>query len=178
MVYDGRYLITHIKNKPCTVTSLTTVATPHRGSPFMDWCRDHLRLGMVHTQRPHNWLGVLVRLLDTPAYAHLTTDYCQSQFNPYTPDDPTVSYFSYNAYVDTMPRTNLLRFPWKVIYNQVGLNDGVVPLDSGKWGKLVETVHASHFDLVARYRWVVAVTKAIHLAFNPTPLHTKLFSEG
>ena len=35
---DCRHLISHIKPTEYTPLSLTTVATPHRGSPFMDWC--------------------------------------------------------------------------------------------------------------------------------------------
>ncbi|KAJ3520709.1 hypothetical protein NM688_g9124 [Phlebia brevispora] len=40
---DCRHLITHIKPTEYTPASLTTIATPHRGSPFMDWCtvREH-----------------------------------------------------------------------------------------------------------------------------------------
>ena len=36
---DCRHLITHLKPVEYTPLSLTTVATPHRGSPFMDWCK-------------------------------------------------------------------------------------------------------------------------------------------
>ena len=36
---DCRYLITHLRPVEYAPLSLTTVATPHRGSPFMDWCR-------------------------------------------------------------------------------------------------------------------------------------------
>lgn len=35
---DCRHLITHVKPQDYTPLSLTTIATPHRGSPFMDWC--------------------------------------------------------------------------------------------------------------------------------------------
>jgi triacylglycerol esterase/lipase EstA (alpha/beta hydrolase family) len=35
---DCRHLITHIKPAEYTPLSLTTISTPHRGSPFMDWC--------------------------------------------------------------------------------------------------------------------------------------------
>ncbi|KAJ2327118.1 hypothetical protein GGI00_004551, partial [Coemansia sp. RSA 2681] len=42
---DARYLITHVEPKRYSVGTLTTVCTPHRGSPFMDWCRDYLSLG-------------------------------------------------------------------------------------------------------------------------------------
>ncbi|KAJ2542766.1 hypothetical protein EV175_006030 [Coemansia sp. RSA 1933] len=44
---DARYLITHVEPKSYSVGSLTTVCTPHRGSPFMDWCRDYLSLGYL-----------------------------------------------------------------------------------------------------------------------------------
>ncbi|CAG8509973.1 14620_t:CDS:10 [Ambispora leptoticha] len=44
---DCRYLIAHLPTEKCTVRSLTTVATPHRGSPFMDWCRDNFGVGVV-----------------------------------------------------------------------------------------------------------------------------------
>ena len=36
---DCRYLITHIKPTEYVPVSLTTIGTPHRGSPFMDWCK-------------------------------------------------------------------------------------------------------------------------------------------
>lgn len=35
---DCRHLISHIKPTEYAPASLLTVATPHRGSPFMDWC--------------------------------------------------------------------------------------------------------------------------------------------
>jgi triacylglycerol lipase len=36
---DCRHLITHLKPVEYTPLSLTTIATPHRGSPVMDWCK-------------------------------------------------------------------------------------------------------------------------------------------
>ena len=36
---DCRHLITHLKPADYAPLSLTTIATPHRGSPFMDWCQ-------------------------------------------------------------------------------------------------------------------------------------------
>jgi len=35
---DCRHLISHISPKEYVPLSLTTLSTPHRGSPFMDWC--------------------------------------------------------------------------------------------------------------------------------------------
>ncbi|KAI8801299.1 Alpha/Beta hydrolase protein [Cladochytrium replicatum] len=42
---DCRYVVSRLGSTKYTVKSLTTIATPHRGSAFMDWCRDELGLG-------------------------------------------------------------------------------------------------------------------------------------
>ena len=42
---DCRYLISRIKPKSYTPISLTTIGTPHRGSPFMDWCAANIGVG-------------------------------------------------------------------------------------------------------------------------------------
>ena len=35
---DCRHLITHLRPTEYVPLSLTSISTPHRGSPFMDWC--------------------------------------------------------------------------------------------------------------------------------------------
>lgn len=40
---DCRHLISHIQPPEYAPLSLTTISTPHRGSPFMDWCAVSLR---------------------------------------------------------------------------------------------------------------------------------------
>lgn len=42
---DARHIITHIRPTEYTPASLTTLATPHRGSPFMDWCNTNIGVG-------------------------------------------------------------------------------------------------------------------------------------
>ncbi|WVR08157.1 hypothetical protein IAU60_005203 [Kwoniella sp. DSM 27419] len=42
---DCRYLISTIKPTSYTPLSLTTIGTPHRGSPFMDWCAANIGVG-------------------------------------------------------------------------------------------------------------------------------------
>ncbi|KAG7444150.1 alpha/beta-hydrolase [Guyanagaster necrorhizus] len=44
---DCRHLITHVKPSEYTPLSLTTVSTPHRGSPFMDWCAENIGIGRL-----------------------------------------------------------------------------------------------------------------------------------
>jgi triacylglycerol lipase len=44
---DCRYLISTIKPTTYTPLSLTTIGTPHRGSPFMDWCAANIGVGTI-----------------------------------------------------------------------------------------------------------------------------------
>jgi triacylglycerol esterase/lipase EstA (alpha/beta hydrolase family) len=48
---DCRHLITHINPQSYRPISLTTLSTPHRGSSFMDFCRDYLGLGRISPQK-------------------------------------------------------------------------------------------------------------------------------
>ncbi|KDN42577.1 hypothetical protein RSAG8_06720, partial [Rhizoctonia solani AG-8 WAC10335] len=129
---DCRYLISRIQPKEYTPQSLTTIATPHRGSSFMDWCSANIGVGEfsamedgilpyslkepilsrartvgdVETARsilglitslPQNLTTMLLALLDSPAYANLTTSYLHNTFNPSTPDMPGTNYYSVGA---------------------------------------------------------------------------------
>ncbi|KAJ2364349.1 hypothetical protein H4S02_009964, partial [Coemansia sp. RSA 2611] len=258
---DARYLITHINPKSYSVGSLTTVCTPHRGSPFMDWCRDYLSLGyrvdpeqlirdfamvwkpsttknnplsgigasnpsalsdallqdridsIIHhavgsdsaaeidptdarlrefaqfltgllsenasvgetsqlvqlarkSAKELDYLGRSMELLrmvyrrimatlDTPAYACLTTDYCQRFFNPSTPNVPGVEYLSIGAHMDPADisdKVNPLIIPHDIIYKAEGPNDGFVSLSSAQWGHYLGSVCADHFDFTNRWR--------------------------
>ncbi|KAM6494277.1 Alpha/Beta hydrolase fold [Amanita muscaria] len=119
---DCRYLISHIKPTDYTPLSLTTISTPHRGSPFMDWCAEHLGLGRLQhkaitinaaaieelskqrkddtsfsvslSSLPSSFTTLILSILDSPAYANLTSNFLNDVFNPTTPDDPSVKYFS------------------------------------------------------------------------------------
>lgn len=50
---DVRYLLTHIRPTPeqYIPLSLTTVNTPHRGSPFMDWCNANVGTGNDYIEK-------------------------------------------------------------------------------------------------------------------------------
>lgn len=150
---DARFLIAHLPNRAYTVRSLTTVATPHRGSPVMDWVRDTIGIGA----RPRDVLlasevataegsataskdkvaaSLLTRLLspfDAPAYSNLTTDYMTQRFNPATPDDPNVKYYSYGGAAN-VATLSPIRLTWEIVREKEGANDGIVSVYSARWG--------------------------------------------
>src|SRR4051794_15723739 len=81
---DARYMVARL-GMADRVLSLTTIGTPHRGSPFADW-------GLRRLER---FVKPFFRLLSLPdqAFYDLTTDGCRA-FNEQVPDAAGVRYFS------------------------------------------------------------------------------------
>lgn len=173
---DCRHLITHLKPVEYAPLSLTTIATPHRGSPFMDWCKEYLGLGrrrpeddeerstmttidaidtaeqVRSSSLPSSFTTFLLGLFDSPAYANLTTSYLTETFNPRTPDDPRVRYFSIAGRMAAPNIWHPLWFPKVVLDSAAGAdtagNDGLVSVDSARWGEFLGTLEgADHWAL-------------------------------
>ncbi|KAA1476853.1 alpha/beta-hydrolase [Dentipellis sp. KUC8613] len=183
---DCRQLITHIRPETYTPLSLTTVATPHRGSAFMDWCTEYLGLGRAQSppapavtlslaSLPSSFTTMLLSLFDSPAYANLTTAFLTEHFNPRTPDDPRVRYFSVAARARPLNVWHPLWLPKLVLDgaeeralalerehgsgSASGLggtgedetmrgNDGLVSVRSARWGEFLGTMEGcDHWEL-------------------------------
>ncbi|KAI0783429.1 Alpha/Beta hydrolase protein [Abortiporus biennis] len=78
---DCRYLITHIKPTEYTPVSLTTIGTPHRGSPFMDWCMENIGLGKMR-QKEEAFAVAQEAIQDAVAQSDSSTDNSQSKSFP------------------------------------------------------------------------------------------------
>ncbi|RMH60115.1 MAG: alpha/beta fold hydrolase [Zetaproteobacteria bacterium] len=132
---DARAYISHLQGAS-RVASLTTLASPHRGSS----AADHV----CATLSPFAlFRGVRA----------LTRERVQA-FNEITPDAPGVCYRSYAA---SRPLSEL---PWltrryaRVIAQHEGENDSQVSLASACWGEHVATLHADHFELIGMQLWL------------------------
>ncbi|KAH7926487.1 alpha/beta-hydrolase [Leucogyrophana mollusca] len=205
---DCRHMISHVKPTEYTPLSLTTIATPHRGSPFMDWCAENIGLGRQRREDlerealkfekgndsnieppsssskakeekreatlslslgslPSSFTTLIISLLDSPAYANLTSSYLNNVFNPATPDDPRVKYFSVAGRTGDMSIWHPLWLPKMVLDEweqkakarlksemqetgcEVGAerppweqedqwgNDGLVTVRSARWGEFL-----------------------------------------
>ncbi|KAI6166632.1 lipase [Pisolithus thermaeus] len=201
---DCRHLITHIKPTDYVPLSLTSISTPHRGSPFMDWCAQNLGLGrrtdpqvpecndaptnssqsnlekpefiLSISSLPSSFTTLILSYLDSPAYANLTTSYLNDVFNPSTPDDPRVKYFSVVSRIDEMNIWHPLWLPKMVLddaeqkdkeslkarmgsnYSSQGVppweqddqwgNDGLVTVQSARWGEFLGILEGcDHWDI-------------------------------
>ena len=147
-------MISRLQPPNLRVLSLTTIATPHRGSAFADFL--FKRIGITNIPRLYKVLEFFG--LDTGAFQQLTIKYMNESFNPRTPDDPDVRYFSYGATL-TPHITSVFRQSHKIILREQGDNDGLVSIDSSKWGTYKGTLdNVSHLDLMNwtnRLRWYV-----------------------
>ena len=191
---DCRHLISHFNPAEYAPLSLTTVGTPHRGSPFMDWCQENIGLGKMEAgsaaerevssklkamrdeaqaekakeddpkspksmlsfaSLPSSFTTYLLSMLDSPAYANLTTRYLTEVFNPATPDNPHVKYFSIAGRCEGVNVWHPLWLPKLVLDGHESRlrkrpdppsrhnpdwqwgNDCLVSIESAKWGEFL-----------------------------------------
>lgn len=153
---DARYAISILK-MGSSVASLTTLSTPHLGSPVADVALRgstdpfsksmidallNLMTGQVSSQ------GIASN--DTrAAFTALSTSYMRS-FNEKTPNDPGVYYQSWGARTGSGTGDNtktILALTQGYIYAKSGENDGMVAVSSAKWGEYKGTLEADHLDL-------------------------------
>lgn len=132
---DARYYITHLGGHK-KVASLTTLATPHRGS--------------AAARKVSESFSLARRL---PGLRCLVPDAMEA-FNQNTPDMPGVVYRSYSAArpIDEIPW--IVRRYARCILDEEGENDGQVSVASAQWGKHVRTLHADHFELIGLNLWL------------------------
>src|SRR4029079_11866754 len=124
---DARYMISKL-GMADRVAALVTICTPHRGSPYADWCLHHLgrRMGGLKLM---NFLG-----LDVRALSDLTLASC-AKFNTKTPDHPEVKYFSISAALPWHRVPAFFMHSYKIIRDLEGDNDGLVSVSSANWGE-------------------------------------------
>ena len=158
---DARHLVTHLGMADRTAAVLT-VATPHRGSAFADWCLTTLdrQAGLYATLSRLGW--------DVKAATDLTTD-AADRFNRSTPDAPGVRYFSVTASTPVAEMPAFLQPSGKTIARHDGPNDGLVSARSAAWGDVLDAWPIDHFAQIhKRYpappdpvgpRWVRVVER-------------------
>jgi triacylglycerol lipase len=145
-------MISRLKPPNVEVLSLTTIASPHRGSAFADYL--FTAIGPRNIPRLYKVLDFFG--FETGAFRQLTIEYMTTKFNKRTPDLEGVRYFSYGAAFEPQ-LTSVFRRSHKIIEAAEGPNDGMVSVRSSQWGTYKGTLnHVSHLDLINwtnRLRW-------------------------
>jgi len=118
------------------VASLTTLATPHRGSAASD-----------HICQTHSPFRIFAGARD------LTMDKLE-RFNRDTPNHPDVVYRSYAATRPVKEQPWLVRHYGRAIQRIEGNNDSQVSVHSAIWGDHVATLPCDHFELISKNLWL------------------------
>lgn len=135
---DARFMVSRLGMED-RVQSLTTVGTPHRGSPFADWyVRRFGRLVTPFFQA----LG-----LSYQAFLDLTAAVCH-RFNETVLDAPNVRYYSVAGVCEGQWVGPAWRFPHGIVSRAEGPNDGVVSVASAAWGEHNDVWNGDHLNLV------------------------------
>jgi len=145
-------MLSQLKPPNVKVLSLTTIATPHRGSAFADYVFKWL--GVTNIPKLYKTLEFFG--FETGAFEQLTQKYMAESFNPRTPDREGVRYYSYGATLQPH-LTSVFRKSHHVIEPIEGPNDGLVSVASSRWGTYKGTLdNVSHLDLINwtnKLRW-------------------------
>jgi triacylglycerol lipase len=133
---DARYAITHL-GLADRVASLTTLGTPHYGTPLAGLS--------THILGDKLKLAVLRNVFDIDAFWDLTPE-AMAQFNRQTPDVDSVFYGCVLASCRP-PLMNPLLVP---SYTYLRLrhgkkNDGLVPVSAQRWGTVLREIRADHW---------------------------------
>lgn len=121
---DARLAVACLGAEAVTVT---TVGTPHRGSPVADRLARFTRRG--------------------GAVRDLTAAACE-RFNRDTPDRPGVRYFSVAGVIEPGWLTPGWAVPSRLVGRAEGPNDGVVSVASAEWGERCDRWPGDHLNLV------------------------------
>ncbi len=136
---DARHMITHLETAKRVLT-LTTLGTPHRGTVFAD-------RGVELAER-FNLLAWIAKLgISSEAFRDLKTEVCR-KFNEATPDSPAVRYFSVAGDKKREEMFFPLRYSHDVIAPVEGPNDGLVAVQSARWGERFTVWNCDHINLV------------------------------
>jgi triacylglycerol lipase len=175
---DARYLVSSL-GYGGQIASVTTIATPHRGTVVAD-----AAAGLLEGLPLDGWLveqaaSTLTGLLGAgPAQAvgaieGLTTTHA-ALFNQANPDDPRVAYASWSGRTCGVLEPGcqlahageivhpLLGPTYTLISLLEGPNDGMVGMRSSMWGQHLGSVPADHFDQIGQ---IAGSTSYDHIGF-------------
>ncbi len=158
---DCRYLASRL-GRSGQVLTLTTIATPHRGSAFADWGVRNLE----------TFVKPVLHLLGIPrqAFYDLTTASCR-RFNDEVLDVPGVRYFSVAGRFEGDWRSPEWLLSHRVVTQEEGPNDGVVSVASATYGERIEIWEGDHLSLV---NWPHPVAWALGRWRDRTPEYATL----
>lgn len=135
------------------VASFTTISTPHRGTSLAELSLKTPDLIKEKMGDLLDWMGNRVypgaKSDSVGSAEQLTRAYVTEEFNPNVPNVEGIPYYSFSSAVGKgteHPIKVISRYQNNYIYQQEGLNDGMVSVESSKWGIHFQTGSISHLE--------------------------------
>jgi len=151
---DARYLISRLGMSD-VINVLFTISSPHHGTSLCDIVTEQPERAQEWAAQLFNWMGrVAMQEVDADvmrAVNELTPKYVAEIFNPSMPDHPSVQYYSYagQAGKGTEYAINpLLRIQNNLLFSRESVNDGLISVESARWGTYLGTIDADHMQQV------------------------------
>ena len=146
-----RYAITNL-GLESKVASHTSISGPHRGSSVAD------TIFNIVPETQWKLVGSVLDFIyafimgDTDPNSlenglEVTRPYMQNVFNPNTPDSPQVYYQSWTSAIKNWSNSVILGIPWLICRHYEGANDGLVSVESAKWGNFRGVVSSPWWEL-------------------------------
>lgn len=158
------------------IASVITVNTPHRGSELATWT---LQESNIVKQVALGVMDVSGRIFYereprvTAGLRELTPEYLCDEFNPKTPDVAGIYYASWAGAAGKGTETRistLLLIQNRILYDLAGVNDGMVTVESARWGDFRGVVAGDHLTMAGvgpgsrRFSRALFLNIARHLA--------------
>lgn len=158
---DIRYLASPAGlNQGHRICSVTTLSTPHHGSILAGKIPFFLRYTFIagawiikSCLVPGEGKEFFSKIADQDwrGYQQLTSNYLNNEFNPQIVDHPNVNYVSYGSAINPFNQTfagKFRRLVSNTLMEQDGINDGMVGVESARWGECRGTMLANHGEIV------------------------------
>ena len=147
---DARHMIIGIDGMAEKVASLTTIGTPHLGTPFAN---AGLEFGGTLL------IKLLSPVLNLDGFKDLTVDACQA-FNDQAIDKEAANGVAYQTYAGAEDQDSIfspLLPSWRIVNRKEGENDGLVSITSQAWVEKLVSKDGKCEKIVEQHRFPVPV---------------------
>lgn len=176
-----RYAISNL-GLSSKVKSYTSIAGPHRGSALADLIMYSFSDDVV------DMLGGSIDFIYAFIFGDtnpdsitngydLCTDYMQDTFNPNTPNMSGIYYQSWAAKAKTSCPSVILEIPWLIMLVEEGANDGLVSVNSAKWGSFRGVEDAAWYSVGCDHLNIVDQLFGITPGFDANGFYVDIVSE-
>ena len=159
----SRYAITNLDGLTNRVASHTSIAGPHRGSVIAE-----LVLGLIDDNIledvANGFFGLIMNDTNSDTKQNLedlTRSFMIDVFNPNTPNINGIYYQSYAYRIKNVIGAGMFLPTWPIQKKYEGENDGLVAVESAKWGKFRGVITGGLFG--------VNHLSAVDMLFGMTP---------